>query len=412
MANRWGQLLLDDGLDLKILAPPLVGRFQLGPDTGFDLLVVVPVVTAALLIGAARRGAALPWTRLLLVAAAAAALWAVALAMVPGWSWVTRPMRLAGHYLLDVPALNSPREFLSTFTERIDDYGTHVRAHPPGFVLLLWVMDRVGLGGTGWASALVIAGGAAAVPAVLVAVREVGGEVAARAGAPFLVLAPAALWVATTADAFFAGVAAWAVALVVLATGGRGARADGLAVAGGLVFGVTAMLSYGLVLLGAIPLAVAAARHRWRPIVVAGASGCVVVAGFAVAGFWWIEGLLATRIEYLESVASKRPYGYFLVANLAAFAVALGPATAAGLARRLRTHGLRLVVGAALVAVAIAGLSGMSKGEVERIWLPFAIWVLPAAGTLAPAGAPAQAGWLALQAAVAFTVQIGVRTHW
>ena len=37
-----------------------------------------------------------------------------------------------------------------------------------------------------------------------------------------------------------------------------------------------------------------------------------------------------------------------------------------------------LVVGAALVAVALADLSGMSKAEVERIWLPFAPFVLAA----------------------------------
>ena len=33
-ANRWGQALLDDGVRLRILAPPLIGRFRLGPAGG------------------------------------------------------------------------------------------------------------------------------------------------------------------------------------------------------------------------------------------------------------------------------------------------------------------------------------------------------------------------------------------
>ena len=36
---------------------------------------------------------------------------------------------------------------------------------------------------------------------------------------------------------------------------------------------------------------------------------------------------------------------------------------------------LLLLVGAAVVVVAVADASGMSKAEVERIWLPFVPWL-------------------------------------
>ena len=59
-----------------------------------------------------------------------------------------------------------------------------------------------------------IVGGALAVPAVLVAVREVAGEARARAAWPYVAAAPLAIWMATSADALYAGIGAWAVTLV------------------------------------------------------------------------------------------------------------------------------------------------------------------------------------------------------
>lgn len=415
VANRWGHAINGRGVPIRIDAPPLVGRFQLGPDRGVGpLLLVAPLVALMLIALSGKAVRLLPWRTLLAASAAGAALWAVALAVGSGWSWLQRPMELPGHYLVDVGRVGDPGTFLSHFTERIDSYATHVRSHPPGFVLCLWVLDRVGLGGAGWAAAISIGGGAAAVPAVLLALREVAGEDTARRAAPFLVLAPTALYVATTADAFFAGVGAWAVSLMVMATGAASRRREaGLGVAGGVLFGVTLMMSYGLALLGLVPAAVAIARRCWRPLVGAAAGAAAVLGVFALLGFWWVDGLLATRVEYEESVASIRPYGYFLLANVAAFAVIVGPATAAALHcfRHQRRDPLWLLVGGALLAVVLAGLSGMSKGEVERIWLPFAVWVVPAAAVLTTR-ASTPVGWLASSAAVAYAVQIGVRTHW
>jgi hypothetical protein len=62
---------------------------------------------------------------------------------------------------------------------------------------------------------------------------------------------------------------------------------------------------------------------------------------------------------------------------------------------------------AAFAAVLVADLSGLSKAEVERIWLPFAVW-LPAGAVLLPH--PRR--WLAAQAATALLVNHLMLTGW
>jgi len=278
-------------------------------------------------------------------------------------------------------------------------------------LLLFSGLDRVGLGGSGWAAALCIAGGAAAIPAVLTAVREVAGEEMARRATPFLVLTPAAIWIATSADAFFMGVSGWAVALVVLATGRDGRRCDAYALAGGLLFGAAAFLSYGLVLLAVVPAVVAWQRRRLRPLALAIVGAAPVFLGFLAAGFWWVAGLLATRERYFAGVGGRRPYLDFLVANAACLAIVLGPALAVALAR-VRDRKLWLLVGGTMVVVGAAMISGMSKGEVERIWLPFAIWLLPAGAVLAASRVRVTTAWLGVQATTAIVIATAVKTSW
>jgi hypothetical protein len=100
-----------------------------------------------------------------------------------------------------------------------------------------------------------------------------------------------------------------------------------------------------------------------------------------------------------------------LVANAAAFGIALGPAIVVALTR-LRDRRLLLVVGGGLVALGLAMMSGMSKGEVERIWLPFAVWLLPAGAVLAIGRDRVTSGWVGLQVATAIAVTTVVKTPW
>jgi hypothetical protein len=64
-------------------------------------------------------------------------------------------------------------------------------------------------------------------------------------------------------------------------------------------------------------------------------------------------------------------------------------------------------VAAALLALLVADLSGMSKAETERIWLPFAMWLLPACALL-----PRPRAWLAAQTVLALLINHLLFTGW
>jgi hypothetical protein len=222
---------------------------------------------------------------------------------------------------------------------------------------------------------------------------------------------PAVIWW-QTADALFAGVSAWAITLIVLASGRADARADLYALAGGLLFCITAFLSYGLVVLALIPAVVCIARRRARPLFLAALGAVPVFAIFAAMGFSWFAGFVATRHQYWTGVAIHRPYSYFLLADIALLAIAVGPAVAVALPR-VRDRKTWLLVGSILGVVALADLSGMSKAEVERIWLPFVPWLVLATGAFAThCRARLVRRLLALQAACTLIVAVTVWSQW
>jgi hypothetical protein len=415
-----GRRLTLDGVVLHLLGGwVLRGQF----DVIWTPRVWLPVIVglAGVLVGPTL-AARLPWRALLPGSALAAAGWAVALAKTSGEDRLTAPLDVVYEYPHDVPRVGSIGAFLSGFVDSVpadsaDPWTTHVAGHPPGALLAFVLLDRVGLSGLGWAAAMCIVGGVLAVPAVLVTVRAVAGEEPARTVAPFLVLAPIALWVATSADAFFAGVAAWGVALLATAAArapGRGA--DLRSLGGGLLLGLALFLSFGLTALGLVVLAVVGV-HRRRlgrggvaRVLGAGAVGVLlVVAAFAVGGYWWVEGLSAAgdRVRSGPSYAD-RPLAFFLFVNLAAAALALGPAAVAGLASMRRTR-LALLPLAALAGIVVSDVSGLVRGETERIWLPFYVWVLTATAFV-PRWQ--RRWWLLLSAVLAIGIEVVVRTEW
>ena len=112
-------------------------------------------------------------------------------------------------------------------------------------------------------------------------------------------------------------------------------------------------------------------------------------------------------------MASVRPYAYWIWADFALVAACAGPAAAVVLRRTAVEPGrLRpavLLPAAALLAMLAADVSGYSKAEVERIWLPFAVWLMAGAALLPP---PGRRVWLIVQAAVALLVNHLLLTTW
>jgi methylthioxylose transferase len=253
------------------------------------------------------------------------------------------------------------------------------------------------------------------VPAVLVTVRAVADEAAARTVAPFAVLFPGAVWIATSADAFFAGVTAWGIALLALAA----ARPRGSlhALGGGLLLGVSLFLSFGLASAGLLALAVVLVQARrlgWggvvRVLAVAAVGVLLVFAAFTLGGYWWFEGITVDAERVREGAAYEDRFAqvqYFFAANVAAGAIAAGPAVVAGLAG-LRGR-LVWLPWAALGGMAVSDASGLVLGETERIWLPFLVWLLPATASLPPRS---QRFWLGCSALLAITVEVVVRSPW
>ncbi len=251
VAVLWGQHLLPEGR-LNVAAPPFRGRFRVAVGSVVPAAVFAAIAIAVL----PPLSRHLPWRLLLVVSWGTAVGWAVLLAFRDGHRSLAWPIARPREY---VPAVSDigddPVGWLSTFAERAAtrEHPLHVNGHPPLMVLVLWVWDRLGFSGDNWAAALVIGAGASAVVAVAIVVRTLADEQTARRALPFLALAPFAITVATSADAFFLAVGAWAAAA--LAVGVRRGWWPVVA-AGGLLAGALPYLSYGLLPIGAVLLVV------------------------------------------------------------------------------------------------------------------------------------------------------------
>ena len=369
--------------------------------------------------------ARLPWRALLVVTWTTACAWAFSLAMIDGWQRGFAGRLTARHeYLRQVPTVTDIPEALRTFASRIPDFQpnswiTHVSGHPPGVLLTFVWLDRIGLGGGAWAGLWCLVIGSSAAAAIVVAVRALADERTARFAAPFVAVAPTAIWVAVSADGYFAGVAAWGIALLASAAR-RTVRWPAVAAVGaGLLFGWGIFLNYGLALMALPALAVLIASMDWRSalsaLVPAVLAALVVVGVFAAAGFWWFDGYTLVQQRYWQGIANDRPFQYWSWANLASVVCAIGLGSVAGVGRAFdipaikRRSGLHLVVLAALSAIVCADLSMLSKAETERIWLPFTVW-LTAAGALLPPRS--QRWWLALNVIGALLLNHFILTNW
>ncbi|MGQ4446655.1 hypothetical protein ACN6LK_000795 [Streptomyces griseus] len=398
-----GHVIQNRDGSLRAQWPPLLASWDphLGPGTPAALVMAVLVVAYGPPLAAR-----LPWRGLLAAAWAGSMAWVFSMALIDGWHrGVAKRLTTKHEYLRVIDRFEDIPATLRDFTNHIvigepGNWPAHVAGHPPGATLTFVWLDRIGLGGGAWAAVWCVVVGSSAVLAALITVRVLADERLARRAAPFLVLAPAALWAGVSADGYFTAVAAWSVALLALAATRRVRFPAVAALGGGLLFGWTCYLSYGLGLMAAVLLAVLVLARTARPVPLFLLGTLVVPVAFTLAGFnWWTAYHLLVE-RYYQGAGGVRPYGYWVWANLACATLAAGLAAVAGLRRSavaapgaLRAlrggpatvspqGGLALLVLAALAALLAADLSGMSKAETERIWQPFLLWLLPAAALL------------------------------
>ncbi|WP_442808382.1 hypothetical protein [Streptomyces sp. NBC_01218] len=409
--------------------PPLIAAWDphVGPGTPAALALAVLAVAFGARVAARTR-----WRGLLVLSWTASAAWIFSLAMIDGWRGGFALKLTSRHeYLAGIAGFHDIGAALRTFEDHIvmgrpGNWPTHVAGHPPGATLPFVLLDRIGLGGAVWAAVCCVVLAATAAAAALVALRALTGEPVARKAAPFLVPAPGAVWAGVSADAAFAAVAGWSMALLALSAT-RATRFPAVAAGGsGLLFGLVCYLSYGLPLTALLLATVLVLARTARPLPPFAAGSLVVPALFTLAGFHWWEAYPLLVERYHQGVGGKRPYAYWVWANLAAVTVSAGVATVAGLrrsavaapraVRALRAGGpltgtqrLAVLTLAAALAVLAADLSGMSKAETERIWLPFVLWLLPAAAALPGRH---RRGWLGAQVVLALLVNHLLRTSW
>ncbi|BEL06702.1 hypothetical protein Q0Z83_048930 [Actinoplanes sichuanensis] len=412
LASVVGAVLTLTGRPVYATAAPLFAKWlpHVGPGTPLALMVAVLTV-----IHGPRLAARLPWRRLLVLSYLATVAWTLSLALIDGWQrGIAGRLTTEHEYLHEVPGITDIPATLAVFTTRIldfqpDSWATHVSAHPPGALLVFVWLDRIGLGGGAWAGLLcVLVAGLAAV-AVPHTVRLLGTDEAARAVLPFVVLFPGAVWTGASGDGLFMGVTAAGIGL--LAHGAVRGRAVA-AIGGGALLGFGCYLSYGLVLMAPLALTVVLLSRRWAAAGWAVAGALPVAVVFTAFGFDWFDGYHLLIERYYQGIATDRAYAYWVWADLACVVAAAGPVAAVVLRRAVpeaRRPGAALLPLAAAAAIVAADLSGYSKAEVERIWLPFSVWLLSGTALIPQAD---RRFWLAVQVTVALAVNHLLLTNW
>ena len=318
---------------------------------------------------------------------------AVTLAVEGTFGALTARFGQAGNYWSQVPVVErlGPRAFAAAYPHLFVSYPvTHAAVHPPGALLSLWALSRVTGGSiTVVCSIVVLIGCLGAIPTYFVA-RQVYGERAARSASILFVCCPGILLYAVSMDAVFVTVTA--VALVALL---HAPRSDAWALGAGLLttlalcftFGALALapIFLGILLLGGKDVSTGMLVRR-AALVVAG----VVLGAVGVRAVLSID-LIADLRSVLEAQSlfdrlGGRPYRYWVWADAAAFFLSAGIGLTAlfaaevGVRWRRRTPGLETVL---LATIVLFSLSGLNRGETDRIWLLFVPMVCAAAASSA-----------------------------
>ena len=372
--------------DVVVGWPPLHAHWGPRLDPNLALLVAVGLALWWLLPIVADR---MTWAATVVLTTVASWIWVMALALYDGRYGLSRVYERPGEYLYDATRVNDVSTALATYVDRIslehpENWRIHVAGHPPGSLLYFVGLDRLGITDPFWVGVTVVTLGATAVAAVLLTLDVLGSRELARRAAPWVALAPLAVW-AGSGETLWAAVAAWGLFLLAVACTRRSPL---VAVAAGLVLGLSLFLAYGLVLFGLLALAVFGLTRAWRLLPWAAVGTAAVVAAFWAAGFTWWEAYPVLRERYYDGFGGERPYEYWVWAGLAAWTFTVGLVTWAAFPR-MWTHARRrdpiaVLAVAGLACLVIASLTALSKAEVERIWLPFTLWIVTVPALLPP----------------------------
>lgn len=281
-----------------------------------------------------------------------------------------------------------PLEFLQKFPELLDELPMHAKVHPPGAVLVLWLVDRL-LGPSVWWKALfVLTCAAASTLAVYVLAAELADRRVARIACTLYIVCPSVcLFSATSMDAVFCCVLLWSVALWYRALK-RGSAVFGFAA--GLLLAAGSLLTYAaatVALLLALAWAIepTGCRNKLRLATSAVIAACVTYAGLVFAGYRPLDTFLSCSSAHygiMRGSAFEEPWRWALIAvcNLVAFGAACGLCCVSFCLYRLfagpaRPESLRRFLCGGLATLVVFAIAPVFTLEVERIWM-FAVPVV------------------------------------
>jgi methylthioxylose transferase len=288
-----------------------------------------------------------------------------------------RSFEAPNEYLPGLPALSyGTRVFLDRFAEIVPSQPVNVAGHPPGLLLLMhWLAISTPFG----LAALVILAGGCTIPLGYLLARPLLGDRRARLATLVIAFTPSVLlFGVTSADWLYAAAGTGAAALLVRPR---------LRALGGIALALASLLSWALLAVAAWATFVAWRREGAKRAIALAAVCAAAVIGVNLvlaAGYGYdpIGALRATHAVYLHSIATRRPYAFWVLGSPVAWTVMLGlPAAWLALAGAGRREPL---AGALFAIVAIAAVLGFTKAEVERIWL----FLVPAAALACAAQGP------------------------
>ncbi|GIF72712.1 hypothetical protein [Asanoa siamensis] len=372
-------LAVRGGARLGTAGAPFLGSYTLT----ISLASVLAPTVAAGVVAAAYRGwwERMKWPLVLLSGWLVAVLWTVSLALAHGRDGIADPLTIPDDYLADATRVgDDPLHYLRAYTTEGGLPSVVARGHPPGPILLLWALMRIGVTDRIGLGLLLTAVGAAVVPLVLFAVRGVAGDLAARRYLPVLALAPYAVWLAGGVEGVVAVLGAAMIAAGVHASDERrtGVRAGIWASVTGLLLGVAALFAYGVPWLGLAAAFLYFARRRAALNLFTGLGALIPVVAAERLGFNWVDGLMDARHDFAVRVEPHRSVLWWSGISLVVLLLAAGPALYASLRKSRNTPGWPFLV-AAGIAVLFTLVTGLARGGAETNWLPYFPWLTMAA---------------------------------
>jgi hypothetical protein len=259
---------------------------------------------------------------------------------------------------------------------------------------------------------LTLLGMAAAWPVAAIAARLSGDPLSgARVGALWTLVPGPVLFVPQFDQALALAVAGVLALLLAAAAEPRSLPRTTLAAAAGLVAGIALVVSYGslafLLVAGVAYLAVAGVSQRTLLVgVVADVAAFVVIGATALLGHDPLDALLTALSIHRETYTEPRSYFLWLPFNLLDLSIFLGPPVAALFVREVfRSRSARWLA----IALAVLLVSGATRGEVGRIWIPLMPMLLLAATAMPGRPSRGESLWLG---ALLVAMGMALRSRW